>query len=662
MAAVHPNFNHTKQSCIWCEISRFYIVAQSMFSNQDIDYSLNKPCRCLSAVAPASSSSKTLPTKNSDDDEDDTTTNNGWDDDNEDYLNDNNSTSQFTSHKFLVSSAIPSVSKLNTADDNNGTASDIIEEDDEERINKLYLLQYHEDSHELTQESTPWIHPTGEIWSMACHPTRCDWVVTCGGGAVFSESIMEEQSGTGGNNNVPLTKFHTKLWRIPDFLNGNGDNDNDDDEENFEFDTDGTRQRTESSTSVLGGSSPSKLEAVVTIPHGLTTNASSSVAQSSNGWEQRVGQILWNPLLSTSNSSGDALYDLADTSSIDGGGNLLTVGWDAQSSPISLWDISSLSDVKEVWSTHGTGGGVASSRQRHGRNRFTKLATINTTLPRRCSWDPHETHYILATSGMDVVAYDMRAPASSCNVIPSAHRYGVADICHNHLQSNVVVTSGMDGVIKFWDLRMHLSTRSDGLEPLATNNDDITSSSLVQPSLLKAVRGGHSHFTTRATYTTFYDQLVLSAGTDGIANLWRMSSCSSAPLLDLDDDEEEENENIGGGSSYGGDEEEDVGMTEEKDEYAVKDESVEQENWNDNRSQNSDGDDDGEFGKDGNKDKSTKSESNAHDVRVTRFECSDTNADVAWSASDPWVYATLSYDGAIVVHHVPSKEKYKILL
>ena len=54
----------------------------------------------------------------------------------------------------------------------------------------------------------------------------------------------------------------------------------------------------------------------------------------------------------------------------------------------------------------------------------------------------------------------------------------------------------------------------------------------------------------------------------------------------------------------------------------------------------------------------------ANDVRISRFECSDTSADVCWSASDPWMYATLSCDGAFVVHHVPNsrEEKYKILL
>lgn len=34
----------------------------------------------------------------------------------------------------------------------------------------------------------------------------------------------------------------------------------------------------------------------------------------------------------------------------------------------------------------------------------------------------------------------------------------------------------------------------------------------------------------------------------------------------------------------------------------------------------------------------------------------------AWSAADPWVFASLSYDGNLVVNGVPNSTKYKILL
>ena len=35
---------------------------------------------------------------------------------------------------------------------------------------------------------------------------------------------------------------------------------------------------------------------------------------------------------------------------------------------------------------------------------------------------------------------------------------------------------------------------------------------------------------------------------------------------------------------------------------------------------------------------------------------------VAWSVADAWLVAALSYDGRVVMHHVPPPEKYKILL
>lgn len=40
----------------------------------------------------------------------------------------------------------------------------------------------------------------------------------------------------------------------------------------------------------------------------------------------------------------------------------------------------------------------------------------------------------------------------------------------------------------------------------------------------------------------------------------------------------------------------------------------------------------------------------------------DSVYNVAWSACDAWIYCSLSFDGRIMVNHVPSTEKYKILL
>jgi WD40 repeat protein len=33
-----------------------------------------------------------------------------------------------------------------------------------------------------------------------------------------------------------------------------------------------------------------------------------------------------------------------------------------------------------------------------------------------------------------------------------------------------------------------------------------------------------------------------------------------------------------------------------------------------------------------------------------------------WSSADPWIFASLSYDGRLVINKVPKEEKYNILL
>jgi EARP and GARP complex-interacting protein 1 len=120
-------------------------------------------------------------------------------------------------------------------------------------------------------------------------------------------------------------------------------------------------------------------------------------------------------------------------------------------------------------------------------------------------------------------------------------------------------------------------------------------------------RGGHSHYVWRVQYNPSHDQLVVSTGTDGLVNLWRVSSISSAPLLAL-------------------------GNT----------------NSSNHHYHQSNPD--------------SASESSASDARISRFEHGDSVYGMSWGAADAWIYATAAYDGKVVLHHVPSKEKYKILL
>ena len=100
-----------------------------------------------------------------------------------------------------------------------------------------------------------------------------------------------------------------------------------------------------------------------------------------------------------------------------------------------------------------------------------------------------------------------------------------------------------------------------------------------------------------------------------MVNLWRMSTISSAPLVMLEEDDMAAAAAIGGDSSYHRDAED--GRT------AVPE---------------------------------------GPNVRVAGYEHMDSVNAIAWGAADAWIYVSASYDGKLVLNHVPSQEKYKILL
>lgn len=50
------------------------------------------------------------------------------------------------------------------------------------------------------------------------------------------------------------------------------------------------------------------------------------------------------------------------------------------------------------------------------------------------------------------------------------------------------------------------------------------------------------------------------------------------------------------------------------------------------------------------------------DEVLAKFEeHEDSVYSVVWSSADAWVFASLSYDGRLVVNHVPAQEKFSIL-
>ncbi|XP_054167172.1 EARP-interacting protein homolog [Oppia nitens] len=113
----------------------------------------------------------------------------------------------------------------------------------------------------------------------------------------------------------------------------------------------------------------------------------------------------------------------------------------------------------------------------------------------------------------------------------------------------------------------------------------------------------HSHWVWSVRYNLFHDQLVLTSSSDSRVVLMRAVSVASQPFGHLLEDESPE-------------------------------------------------DDNGVF---------NKTSMNTDGIIATFEEHEDSVYSVEWSVSDPWIFASLSYDGRLVINKVPKIEKFNIL-
>lgn len=188
----------------------------------------------------------------------------------------------------------------------------------------------------------------------------------------------------------------------------------------------------------------------------------------------------------------------------------------------------------------------------------------------RCSalaWNPHQLQEVSVASNGSIVSVDLREMTVH-RTIDSVHDGSVLEISYNTNLPYYIASAGTDGFVKFWDVR--------------------------NPAQPIAIISAHQHWVNSVCFNKFHDQLLLTAGSDASAKLWRVSSISSAPLLDEEEEDPTQSSN---------------------------------------------------------------------DVLISNLEdFSDAVYSVAWSSSDAWTYAAVSYDGRVCVNRVPSAEKYKILL
>jgi len=179
-----------------------------------------------------------------------------------------------------------------------------------------------------------------------------------------------------------------------------------------------------------------------------------------------------------------------------------------------------------------------------------------------------------------------------------------------------------DAHLKMWDLRSsRLASKKDNAHLFAARDVDYNPNVPYQVltagedavirfwdlrqlgKCMRALSGGHHHWITRARFNSHHDQLVLSCSTDSAVCLWRAGSVASAPL---------------GGGGAGGVEDGTGSASESR---------------------------------------------QLPDGLIRRFEeHEDSCYSCCWSAIDAWIFASVSYDGKVVINRVPGEEKYRILL
>ncbi|KAK9815701.1 hypothetical protein WJX72_008294 [[Myrmecia] bisecta] len=197
------------------------------------------------------------------------------------------------------------------------------------------------------------------------------------------------------------------------------------------------------------------------------------------------------------------------------------------------------------------------------------------------AWDPHDTNRLCTAGGNNIQLWDLRT-LKKTGEIEGAHYMPVRDIDFAHRHEHQIVSGGDDCKLRFWDLR---------------------AGSAAKPLL---ELGGHSHWIWQTRYSPFHDQMVLSASSDALVNLWYTPSISSGP------------------SSTGH-----VKPAQSANSSPARASFVKE----------------------------------PHDGKVRSYDDhEDSVYSVAWSAADPWVFASLSYDGRVAVNRVPSQIKYKILI
>lgn len=220
-------------------------------------------------------------------------------------------------------------------------------------------------------------------------------------------------------------------------------------------------------------------------------------------------------------------------------------------------------------------------------------------------WSPHSHCSILGLAvNNQILAKDIRSDKNYVWKI-DANSQVVKNLDFNPNAQYYLASCGEDCQFKLWDVRK-------------TNEPVI--------SMLN-----HSHWVWSVRYNLYHDQLILTCSSDCRVVLSRVSSFASQPfghLLDTDDTMNE--------STLNEDEELTNEVSTNKNELIITDNLTESTSF---------------------------SQKKLDDAVVSVFsEHEDSVYAAEWSNADPWIFASLSYDGRLAINRVSQTEKYNLLI
>ncbi|XP_077302861.1 EARP and GARP complex-interacting protein 1 [Arctopsyche grandis] len=230
-------------------------------------------------------------------------------------------------------------------------------------------------------------------------------------------------------------------------------------------------------------------------------------------------------------------------------------------------------------------------------------------------WNPHQNgQQFVAMQDTHLKSYDTRnnspKPAWS---LDSAHNQHLRDLDFNPNKQFHLATVADDGCLKIWDYR---KTK----EPVFLRSD-------------------HSHWVWAVRFNTFHDQLLLTGSSDARVLLTSAASISSEAISQSQHRYMDANEEL-----------------DDTDKDTTLQESDDSKNYESNIELSVSDSDATPDHNGANKEKLIDGVLQYYEQHEDSVYC------VEWSSADPWTFASLSYDGRLVISRVPKHYKYKILL